>query len=117
MHSLYNRSGELIAYLHQNAIVHPDTFEVLGIVLGNCVFGRQAKMLGKFFHHKVYAVTGELLAREDEAVLSVPQSLNGKNCISQVWDIMIRIKDHLCPWVPEKETWSSASLAEFLYVE
>jgi hypothetical protein len=115
MHSLFNRSGELVAYLHQNAIVHPDTFEVLGVVLGNCVFGSQAKVLGKIVHDKVYAVTGEMLAKADTLTLSLPQRFNVKKCISQSWQLLMRIKDHACPWINEKETWSKSSLAEFLY--
>ncbi len=116
MHSLYNRSGEVIAYLHQNAIIHPDSFEVLGVVLGNCVFGPQAKLLGKFFHDKVYAFSGELLAKKEQQPTSLPQRFNVSNCIKQAWQILTRIKEHVCPWVVEKEVWSNASLAEYLYV-
>ncbi len=116
MNALYNRSGEVIAYLHQNAIMHPDTFEVIGMTLGNCVFDPQAKVIGKFFHDKVYAISGELLAKKDHKPVSIPQYLNVTDSIMQSWQILTRIKDHVCPWVTEKETWSNRSLAEYLYV-
>ncbi len=114
MYPLYNRHGDLIAYLHQNAIIHPESFDVLGVMLGNCVFGPQAKVLGKIFHNKLYALTGELLARTEKTPMSIPQKLDVSACISQAWQIMTRINDHICPWIPEKEVWSKSSLNEHL---
>jgi len=116
MHSLYNRAGEVIAYLHQNAIIHPDTLEVHGVVLGNCVFGPHAKLLGKFCHDKLYNTSGEMLAKKEQVSMSLPLSFNYTNSIAQSWKILTRIKDHVCPWVPEKDVWSRASFAEYLYV-
>jgi len=115
MYPIYNRTGEIIAYLHQNAIIHPDNFDVLGILLGNCVFGPQAKVLGKSFHDKVYSLKGELLARIEKTPAVLPQSLNVRKCIDESFQLMVRIKDHICPWIPERQDWASASLAEQLY--
>ena len=117
MYPLYNRTGEIIAYLHYHAIIHPDSFEVLGVMLGNCVFGPQAKLLGKFFHDNVYSIKGELLARMEKTPSVLPQKLNVKKCVSESWQLMVRIKDHICPWIPEKKEWANASLAEHLYVQ
>jgi len=114
MYPLNNRSGELIAYLHQNAILHPDSLEVMGVLLGNCVFDPQARMLGKYFHNKLYTVKGELLATSKPEPEPVPQKLSSQSWMRQTWQILDRIKDHICPWVPEKDNWSKSSLVECL---
>ena len=116
MQAFYNHAGELIAYQYQNMLIHPDSFQVLGIVLGNCVFGNQAKMLGKLFQQKVYSLNGEVLASKSDASLPEPATLDAKGCVRQAWQIVVKIKDHVCPWVNARDAWSRASLAESLYL-
>ncbi len=116
MQALYNHAGELIAYQYQNMLIHPDNWQVLGLVLGNCVFNQRAKVLGKLFQQKVYDLSGEVLASKADASLPLPTTFNVTNCLMQAWKILVLIKDHSCPWVNTKNTWSSASLAEAIYV-
>lgn len=115
MQAFYNRSNELIAYHHQNMIMHPETLEVLGVILGNCVFDQQAKILGKFFHQKIHNLSGEILAIQSGDSLPVPAELNNVESIMEGWNILSRIKDHSCAWVLEKTTWADISLAEMMY--
>jgi hypothetical protein len=115
MQALFNHAGELIAYQHQNMLIHPDNMQVLGLVLGNCVFSNQAKVLGKLFQQKVYGLSGEVLASKADATLPLPLSFDITGSIRQAWQILVKIKDHSCPWVPAKESWSRFSLAEYLY--
>lgn len=115
MQALYNHAGELIAYQHQNMLFHPDDMQVLGLVLGNCVFGNQANILGKMFQQKVYSLSGEVLASKAEDSLPLPHHFNITGSILQAWQILVKIKEHNCPWVQTKDTWSRASLAEYLY--
>ena len=112
MQALYNHGGELIAYQFQNMLIHPDNWQVLG----NCVFDQNAKVLGKLFQQKVYNLSGEVLASKSDESLPVPKEINTTNCILQAWQILVMIKDHSCPWVNAKTNWSSASLAEFIYI-
>jgi hypothetical protein len=116
MHALHNHSGELIAYQYLNMILHPDSMQVLGLVLGNCVFDQKAKVLGKLFQQKVYNVSGEVLASKSEASLPLPDHLDVTGCIMDAWKILLMIKDHSCPWVTTKNAWAPASLAEAIYI-
>ncbi|MDB5211926.1 MAG: hypothetical protein JWQ30_2753 [Sediminibacterium sp.] len=116
MQALHNHGGELIAYQYLNMILHPESLEVLGLVLGNCVFDQEAKPLGKLFQQKVYNLSGEVLASKSEVSLPVPENMNITHCIMEAWKILLLIKDHSCPWVTAKNTWASASLAEAIYV-
>ena len=115
MQAIYNHAKELVAYQYQNVIIHPDNFSVLGLVLGNCVFDKDARVLGKLFHQKVHNLSGEVMAIKDETSLPLPVEFDQTDCIAQGWQILVSIKDHSCPWVAEKESWSETSLAEFLY--
>jgi len=116
MHALYNNGGELIAYQYLNILVHPDSMEVLGLVLGNCVFDLKAKVLGKLFQQKVYNLSGEILASKSGTCIPLPQNMNITSCIMGAWEILLMIKDHSCPWVTTKNKWAPASLAESVYI-
>lgn len=116
MQALYNHSGELIAYQYLNMILHPDNMQVLGLVLGNCVFDQKAKLLGKLFQQKVYNMSGEVLASKSEASLPLPANMDLTPCIMDAWKILLMIKDHTCSWVTTKNAWAPASLAESIYV-
>jgi hypothetical protein len=115
MQSIYNQANELVAYQYQNLILHPENYSVLGLVLGNCVFNKDAKVLGKLFHQKVHDLSGQVLAIRDDNTLPLPNGFEPDECIIQGWQILINIKDHTCPWVTEKETWSETSFAQLLY--
>jgi hypothetical protein len=116
MHALYNHSGELIAYQYQNALVHPENMQVLGLILGNCVFDQKAKVLGKLFQQKVYNLSGEVLASKADNSLPVPENVDTNSIIQEAWKILILIKDHSCAWVTAKTAWAPYSLAELIYV-
>ncbi len=115
MQGLYNRSGELIAYCGHNMLLHPDNMSVLGLVLGNCVFDQRAKVLGKLFGHKIYNLSGEVLAEAHDGPPSIHSSRNLRECMADAWSILTLIKDHSCPWVPAGKTWAQYSLAEHIY--
>jgi hypothetical protein len=115
MHALYNHAGEVIVYQYQNMLIHPENLQVLGPVLGNCVFDSNARVLGKLFDQKVYNLAGEVLASKADLSLPVPPALNPTFSVLEAWQILMRIKDHICPWVTAKAKWSASSLAESLY--
>ncbi len=117
MQALYNHGGELIAYHHQNMLLHPYDLEVLGLVLGNCVFDRQARILGKLVHQKIYNLSGEVLARQSDSPGPLPEKFSEDHCVQQAWQILTMIKDHNCPWVTTRDTWSRDSLAGYLYTQ
>ena len=115
MHALYNHGGELIAYQYLNVLIHPDSHKVLGLVLGNCVFDRDANVLGKMFQQKVFNLSGEILASKSDESLPLPPNIDTTGCILEGWNILLLINDHSCPWVTVSNTWSPASLAESIY--
>ncbi len=115
MQTLYNHSGELIAYHYQNMLIHPENMEVMGLVLGNCVYDRQAKVLGKLFQQQVHNIEGEIIAGQSDISSPLPQGFNITRCILQAWHILVKVKDHSGPWVKAGTNWARTSLAELLY--
>ena len=115
MQAIYNHSKELVAYQFKNVIIHPDDFSVLGLVLGNCLFDKEANVLGKLFHHKVLNLAGEVMAYKDESPFQMPANFDNLDCIQKGWQILIKIKNHSCPWIIEKKSWSKTTIAESLY--
>ncbi len=49
MNTIVNKEGKVIAYLYQNVILDIEKKKVLGVLLGNCFFGKSKAPLGKFF--------------------------------------------------------------------
>lgn len=115
MHALYNHAGEVIAYQYLNVLIHPENLQVLGLVLGNCVFDHQAKVLGKLFQQNVYNLSGEVMARKSDESIPLPEGIDSTNCSAEAWNILLQVKDHACPWVAVKNAWANASLAESIY--
>jgi len=45
MTSIVDKTGETIAYLYQNIILDTRQEKVLGLILGNCLFGKKMPQL------------------------------------------------------------------------
>lgn len=107
-----DRSRNTRAYLYHNIILVPGTLEVLGVVLGSCVFGKNGKIKGKFFHNKLYSTSGEILAMEAGPFNDT--TVNVATVMEQGWEVITSIQDHTCPWVQPLERWSELGVVEFL---
>ena len=67
MLKIINKFGEGIGCLLNNAIINADDDLVNGIILGDCVFGKDGAIVGKFFHNIFYTLSGEIAARVQSA--------------------------------------------------
>jgi hypothetical protein len=106
-----------LAYFSKNAILQLHTGQVLGVVLGRCVFSKAGRVVGKLFHGILRNEKGEQVAvlsvtnePETNQLPAVPQS-------EKIWELIHSIKDHACLNVPENRSWSSRPLEEFLAVK
>ena len=114
MQAFYNQGGDLIAFHNQNMILQPDSFDVLGLVLGNCIFNKNAEIIGKLFQQKVYQLSGEMIAYQPEETLPVPENFVLTNSLQQAWRILMGIKNHDSPWVNPNGKWSKKKFTDFL---
>jgi hypothetical protein len=62
MTPILDQHGLTVAYLHLNIILNTEQDRVLGLVLGNCVFGATDSPVGKFFKDTFRNMRGEIVA-------------------------------------------------------
>jgi hypothetical protein len=112
---VYDQSGETIAYVYQNIIVDTERQEVLGLILGNCVYGREESPAGKLFRNTFRKPNGKMVARlGDEISLVTPP--DEAAVLRQAWQILSRMREHTCIWIEEKDSWSPQSFYAYLSV-
>jgi len=112
MYVLSGRSKQTVAYLYNNSILHADTLEVIGIILGSCVFGKDATVKGKYYNQTIRNVSGQMVAVESQEFFH--PDFDKMQIMQQTWQLLMQISDHICPWVQEREEWSAQSLTELL---
>jgi hypothetical protein len=86
---------------------------VLGILIGDCFFGKSTKVVGKIFNSTAYLVNGELVGtverNKDQKIVSIKKAQ-----LLEAWDILSNTKEHTCEWIKESKKWSKKSLLEHL---
>lgn len=114
MYNIVNKSGTLEAYFYNNAILEPHSFNPLGIVLGNCVYGLHAQACGRIFKGHIRAVSGDLLGRlikNDDLAVSAEVV---QHCMQFAWQVIARMQGDGCLWVKDSEIWSRQTLLHTL---
>ncbi len=101
-----------IAFVHNNTILVPESQEVLGVIIGDCVYGKKGMFKGKYINKKIYSPDGEMLATETGNTGNTILDLSWVR--HQSWNVINSIRNHISPWVVTKNTWASYSLPEFL---
>lgn len=96
-----------------NCLIVPSSSELLGLVLGNCVYGRKGVLKGKLINRHLYNIRGEKLAVETNAITCPPPS-NIEQIRENMWQVLRIIKNHNPPWVELQERWSDSDIREFL---
>lgn len=114
MLGLIDQYGSMTAYLFNNIIVDAKQQVVKGVILGNCVFGIDGKLVGKLLHNIFYTTTGEIAARMH---LKDKQEIIRKNISDfsrQAWSILDKIKTVAAPWIDPSHKWSPLPLQDIL---
>jgi hypothetical protein len=113
MRILVDEQGNTVAYLYKKAIVDKTLSNVLGIVLGNCLFTKSQEPVGRFFNDALHDEKGNIIAKlkhEHQA----EHHLNTTDIRNGAWDIMMHIKDYVCAWLPASKSWSDENVETFL---
>lgn len=115
MTTLLDRHGKLSAFFYNNKVLLASTSEVIGIILGDCVFGKSGEVKGKIFNKTLYAASGEIVAREQE-LQNIP-AFDPLNALFEGWAIVDKITHHECPWITPKDKWHPLSIEALLKQE
>ena len=113
MTPITDKNGNTVAYLYNNVLVDTSMQNVMGVILGNCIFGDSPSPLGKFFNNVFRGTNGKVVAMAENTEKPV-QDMVKVNILDGAWKILKKVKDHVCGWVPEIAEWSETSLPEFL---
>ncbi|MCA6449716.1 MAG: hypothetical protein IM584_01500 [Chitinophagaceae bacterium] len=115
MTSIVNKNGETIAYLYQNMILDLTREKVIGLILGNCVFGKQTGPAGKFFNDTFRKKNGKIIAKlGDDVSATFKKSPKDAQLSLQAWQILSKVDNHVCLWIEEKKSWTKQGFIEYL---
>lgn len=109
MYTILNQKGEKVAHIQNMIIMDLAQEQVLGILIGDCFFGRQNKVIGKIFNKTAYLVNGEIVGK----IISNDDFKNialKKVQMQLAWDILTNIKEHTSTWIIETNKWSEKPL-------
>jgi hypothetical protein len=109
---LVDKSKKEAALLYNNIILLPGSLEVVGIVLGHCLFGHAGTLKGKLFQKIIYTSDGEIVAKEYGQTKVI--SFDAAKIMEEAWLLITSIKNHNCPWINPGSKWATLSLEEFL---
>ena len=116
MTTIVDKSGKTVAFLYQNIILDLNQEKVVGLILGNCVFGQQQAPAGKFFKDTFRKKNGKIIAKLGKDNSS-QKPKNEKQLLLSAWQLLSQMKDHVCMWIDEKDTWTKEEFLEYLSVE
>lgn len=114
MTTLLDKIGKPAAVLYNNKILSLDNFNVIGVILGSCVFGKSGTIKGKIFNKTLYSLSGEIVAKEQELLSIRLEQFDPVQALFQGWAILEKIKDHYCPWITATEKWHPNNIEVFL---
>jgi hypothetical protein len=109
MYSILNQQGEKVAFIQNMMIVDLSGENVLGILIGDCFFGRKQNVIGKIFNNTAYLVNGEIVGKivENKAFKNIALK---KTHMVAAWEILSNIKEHTSTWIVETKKWSEKPL-------
>lgn len=115
MTPLTDQFGNTVAYLHKKMLIDSACSTVLGLIVGNCIFGNRAEPVGKFFSNTLRDIQGRIISKVSPEFYTTP--VNESELMAGTWRILMQIKNHVCTWIPEMNTWSDQTLIEVLGVQ
>ena len=113
MYIILNQKGEKIAHINNMIILDAECQNVLGILIGDCFFGKGPKVVGKIFNSTAYLTNGEIVGKVERNKELKSSSIK-KAELLEAWDILTNIKEHTCEWIKESKKWSKKSFLEHL---
>lgn len=109
MYSILNQNKEKIAHIQNMMITDLSGESVLGILIGDCFFGKKNIVIGKIFNNTAYLTNGEIVGK----IVNNQEQKNvalRKSQMIAAWDILSNIKDHTSNWIIEKKKWAEKPL-------
>ena len=113
MYKILNQEKETVAYIQNMMILNKKREKVIGLVIGDCFFGNDNKVIGKIIDQKVYLLNGDIIGII-ETNKDKKESEPKKGLLLEAWDILGNIKSHTADWITISKKWSKKSFIEVL---
>src|SRR6476660_2773776 len=111
---IYDDKNNQVAYLFNQLIISVTNNKLMGIILGHCVYGLQAKLIGTYFKEKIIDTKGETIAELKTVSTPDKLSVNKEHFKTESWGMIRKIKEHFSPFVEEKLVWSKNNFIDIL---
>jgi hypothetical protein len=85
---------------------------VIGLIIGETVFGVGGELKGKFHHKTLYSIRGEKLG--EGTVANQTPVFDRGSLVNKTWQLLNHITDHGCPMIVSQNQWAGASLTDYL---
>jgi len=113
MYAITNRENEVVGVVQNNIVFAAVSQNVIGILIGDCLYGKSFKMVGKIFNSTVYLLDGSIIGKV-EVNLQYKVKVIKKEHMVDAWAILSGVKEHTSQWIIEKKKWSQKGLLEWL---
>jgi hypothetical protein len=109
-----NKRNDTVGYLYNNIILNENAQRVIGVMLGNCVFGmNSSKPVGKFFDDIFRNNKGEITGEARITNFTLDKTYE-KTVLQQAWNILKNVKTHSCSWIEARSLWANGSFQDYL---
>jgi hypothetical protein len=113
MYIIKNKNENVVAVIQNNIVFSAENHEVVGILIGDCLYGKSFKMIGKIFNSTVYLLDGNIVGVV-EASTAYKVKVIKKEHMVDAWAILTGVKEHTSQWITEKKTWAQKELLDYL---
>lgn len=113
MYKILDQERATVAYIQNMMILNKKREKVIGLLIGDCFFGNDNKVIGKIIDQTVYLVNGEIIGRV-ELNKDKKDPAPKKGLMLEAWSILSNIKSHTSDWITISKKWSKKSLLEVL---
>jgi hypothetical protein len=113
MYIIKNKSEDVVAVIQNNIVFSIEDQAVIGILIGDCLYGKSFKMVGKIFNSTVYLLNGQMAGKVEVGQAHKIKVIRKEHMV-EAWAILSGVKEHTSQWIIEKKTWAVKELFEYL---
>jgi hypothetical protein len=113
MYLIQDQKNETIAYIENMMILDTNHEHVIGILIGDCFFGHNKKVVGKILNQTMYLINGEIVGKV-ELNQAYKNSNIKKSLMVEAWDFLMNINEHTGSWIETTKKWSKTPFLSHL---